>query len=44
MRYDRGGNPLWISAEGILNNDNIPKCENCGAKRIFEFQVYILLY
>ncbi|XP_034946617.1 programmed cell death protein 2 [Chelonus insularis] len=37
LRYQRGGKPLWISAENQLKD--IPKCENCNQAREFEFQV-----
>lgn len=43
IRYNHGGKPLWVTKKGKLGHKNehlIPKCENCGAKRIFEFQVY----
>ncbi|KAF2899911.1 hypothetical protein ILUMI_06275 [Ignelater luminosus] len=37
LRYERGGNPLWIAKEPkpIL----IPDCEYCGGPRQFEFQI-----
>lgn len=38
LRYCKGGSPLYVSAEHVLNEEDIPKCP-CGAKRIFEFQV-----
>lgn len=38
LRYNRGGEPLWISSHHIPN-DNIPCCEYCGQHRQFEFQV-----
>ena len=39
VRYERGGKPLWTTKHGKLTEDKIPKCEHCGSKRIFEFQV-----
>ncbi|XP_029987088.1 programmed cell death protein 2 [Sphaeramia orbicularis] len=38
VRYSRGGSPLWVSAQHIPSDQDIPQCP-CGAKRIFEFQV-----
>ncbi|KAJ8359940.1 hypothetical protein SKAU_G00164650 [Synaphobranchus kaupii] len=38
LRYCRLGSPLWVSAEHIPKEEEIPNCP-CGAKRIFEFQV-----
>ena len=38
LRYDRGGDPLWISDEHIPSVKDVPGC-CCGAKRQFEFQV-----
>uniref|UniRef100_A0A8D1DPM4 Programmed cell death protein 2 n=1 Tax=Sus scrofa TaxID=9823 RepID=A0A8D1DPM4_PIG len=38
LRYGRGVAPIWISAENIPQEKDIPDCP-CGAKRIFEFQV-----
>ncbi|KAI7805386.1 programmed cell death protein 2 [Triplophysa rosa] len=38
LRYCKGDMPLWVSAEHVLNEEDIPKC-SCGAKRIFEFQI-----
>lgn len=39
LRYDRGGSPLWISAENQITPDNIPNCSVCQEPRTFEFQV-----
>lgn len=39
LRYNRGGEPLWISSHHIPNKDDIPCCEYCGQHRQFEFQV-----
>ncbi|XP_053684145.1 programmed cell death protein 2 [Sabethes cyaneus] len=36
LRYDRKGSPLWIS--DVLP-EAVPDCENCGAARVFEFQI-----
>lgn len=40
LRYDRGGNPLWITAQsqGKVLMD-VPNCEHCCEERQFEFQV-----
>nr|ACH48183.1 uncharacterized MYND Zn-finger protein [Cyriopagopus schmidti] len=38
LRYDRHGEPLWVSAESIPSQADIPLCK-CGARRLFEFQV-----
>lgn len=38
VRYDKGGEPLWI-AEPNLKSKEIPDCEICGGPRQFEFQV-----
>ncbi|CAG5118147.1 unnamed protein product [Candidula unifasciata] len=38
LRYDRGGEPLWVSAFHKATKENVPNC-SCGAARIFEFQV-----
>lgn len=39
LRYDRGGEPLWISSKNCLDSDNVEKCELCNGPRVFEFQV-----
>jgi len=39
IRYDRGGDPLWVSPEKIPTRDEIPPCQYCKAARVFEFQV-----
>ena len=39
LRYSRGGNPLWISAENRLSPKDVPNCDSCGGVRIFEFQI-----
>ncbi|XP_034964387.2 programmed cell death protein 2 isoform X1 [Zootoca vivipara] len=39
IRYCRDGEgPLWISAENIPQETDIPNCL-CGSKRVFEFQI-----
>ncbi|XP_063306450.1 programmed cell death protein 2 [Pelobates fuscus] len=38
LRYCRGGEPLWMSAQNVPAANDIPDCQ-CGAKRVFEFQV-----
>lgn len=37
IRYKRGGQPLWISADPIP--EKIPDCEACKGPRQFEFQI-----
>ena len=39
IRYQRLGEPLWISSKKIPEAKDIPDCEFCGAPRIFEFQI-----
>jgi pre-rRNA-processing protein TSR4 len=39
LRYDRNGEPLWVSAEKTLSSSDIPPCSICGGRRVFEFQV-----
>lgn len=39
IRYDRGGEPLWVSPDRIPSSDDIPPCPRCKSHRIFEFQV-----
>ncbi|CAG9785075.1 unnamed protein product [Diatraea saccharalis] len=39
LRYDRGGKPLWITSNPIINDADIPNCQYCGGTRQFEFQV-----
>ncbi|XP_042638193.1 programmed cell death protein 2 [Orycteropus afer afer] len=38
LRYGRGAAPVWISADNVPQEEDIPNCP-CGAKRVFEFQV-----
>lgn len=38
LRYQLGGDPLFVSSIGIPSTDDIPKC-SCAAPRQFEFQV-----
>lgn len=38
LRYCKGGQPLWVSAENKARAEDIPNC-SCGAHREFEFQV-----
>lgn len=38
VRYQRAGDPLLVSEEGIPSVSDIPSCE-CGAARVFEFQI-----
>lgn len=39
IRYQRYGQPLWVSSENQLDSNNIPFCKQCGNRLIFEFQV-----
>lgn len=39
IRFDRGGNPLWITTKNQASDTEIPPCEKCSEPRIFEFQV-----
>ncbi|XP_071441894.1 programmed cell death protein 2 [Hetaerina americana] len=39
LRYERGGKPLWVSANNIPKETDLPKCPYCHEKRQFEFQV-----
>lgn len=43
LRYNRGGEPLWISSKNILKDRDVPHCELCQSKRVFEFQVRCLV-
>ncbi|CAK9832289.1 Programmed cell death protein 2 [Anthophora retusa] len=37
LRYNRGGDVLYISAENKI--DEVPKCSECNGERQFEFQI-----
>lgn len=39
LRYNRGGEPLWISSKNTLDDQEVSPCEQCQSKRVFEFQV-----
>merc|ERR1739844_202275 len=39
IRYQRFGDPLWISIKDRPNSNDIPVCQQCGATRTFEFQI-----
>ena len=39
LRYDRNGEPLWVSAKNVLEKADVPPCPYCKGPRIFEFQV-----
>lgn len=39
LRYDRKAEPLWISGNHRLSEENVPKCQNCNGDRVFEFQI-----
>lgn len=38
LRYCKEGSPLWVSAEHVPREEDVPECP-CGAKRVFEFQI-----
>ncbi|XP_048586355.1 programmed cell death protein 2 [Nematostella vectensis] len=38
LRYQRGGEPLWVSDEYQPRLEDVPKCQ-CGSSRQFEFQI-----
>lgn len=38
LRYERGGEPLWITDPGDRGTQ-IPPCQYCNGDRQFEFQV-----
>ena len=37
--YAQDASPLWTGRQHTLANDAVPRCERCGARRRFEFQV-----
>ncbi|XP_003738822.1 programmed cell death protein 2 [Galendromus occidentalis] len=37
LRYCKGGEPLWVSAEAVP--ESIPACGKCGSPREYEFQI-----
>lgn len=42
IRYKRSGQVLWISDPEITVKEqltNVPKCQQCGEERLFEFQI-----
>jgi len=41
LRYCRSEEtqPLWVSDEKVPDISNIPACQICGSKRVFEFQI-----
>lgn len=39
IRYERGGNPLWITTNNQLDVKEVPKCRICKKQRTFEFQI-----
>lgn len=41
LRYDKGGEPLWIAdkAKTVGDNIEIPPCSNCSGPRQFELQI-----
>ena len=43
LRYQRDGNPLWLSEVHVPTEANISLCDYCGSKRVFEFQVHLIL-
>lgn len=44
LRYDRCGEPLWISSKNCLDSSNVKNCKLCNGPRVFEFQVSILSF
>lgn len=39
LRYDRNGEPLWITEKNKLNSEDVSNCERCNGRRVFEFQI-----
>ncbi|CAD0198291.1 unnamed protein product [Chrysodeixis includens] len=40
LRYDRGGQPLWITGKTTeASITDVPKCQYCNGDRQFEFQI-----
>lgn len=39
LRYQRCGNPLWLSDVHVPTDADVPPCDYCGSNRAFEFQV-----
>lgn len=39
LRYDRGGQPLWITGNSGDSIVDVPKCQYCNGERQFEFQI-----
>ena len=39
LRYERGGQPLWVSSQHQLAAADMPRCERCGGRRRFECQI-----
>ncbi|ODN02177.1 Programmed cell death protein 2 [Orchesella cincta] len=39
LRYDRAGEPLWVSNEKAIEKSDVPPCSYCKGPRVFEFQV-----
>lgn len=37
--FSEDSSPLYYSSFGKFDVDKLNKCENCGSKRIFEFQI-----
>jgi hypothetical protein len=37
--FSKNSRPLFYSSKGLFDHQHIPKCERCGAERIFEFQI-----
>ncbi|XP_022187876.2 programmed cell death protein 2, partial [Nilaparvata lugens] len=39
IRYERCGDPLWVTSQNIPAMEEVPNCQYCGGKRVFEFQI-----
>ncbi len=39
LRYDRSGEPLWVSNECTMKTSDVPSCPHCDGPRVFEFQI-----
>lgn len=39
LRYDKDGEPLWVSGESTIKKADVPSCPQCGGPRSFEFQI-----
>ncbi|XP_067011362.1 programmed cell death protein 2 [Anabrus simplex] len=39
LRYERGGEPLWLASSNIPSSGDIPPCQYCGSPRDYELQI-----